>query len=160
MIEKNKSKPDFRPKPRPGFRTNNLENDSTKFTTDKFKNLPKLPLVKASTLGVWYVDAAELEEKVLGREAKKNVEIKNLEEWKGLVEKKKELGERLLAQYARDYESSRGQSGDIKMLIATQRSGTAVDKVSAFSVMIGDNTVANIRSLDVLLGKVLFFLLN
>lgn len=144
--EMNRIKSDSRPK----FAT-----DASKFATEMFKNLPKLPLVKASSLGVWYVDAAELEEKVVGGpDAKKKVEIKNLEEWKALVEKKKEQGEKLLAQYTRDYETSRGQSGDIKMLIATQRSGTAVDKVSAFSVMIGDNTVANIRSLDVLLGMV------
>nr|XP_027122721.1 CCAAT/enhancer-binding protein zeta-like [Coffea arabica] len=152
VTDTNRIKSDSRPKPKPGFQ---LENYGSKFATEKFKNLPKLPLVKASALGVWYVDAAELEEKVLGGpEAKKKVEIKNLEEWKAVVEKKKEQGERLLAQYARDYETSRGQSGDIKMLIATQRSGTAVDKVSAFSVMVGDNTVANIRSLDVLLGMV------
>jgi ribosome biogenesis protein MAK21 len=118
---------------------------------DKFKNLPKLPLVKASSVGVWYMDAAELEEKVIGD---KKVEYRNLEEWKNVVAKKKELGERLLAQFAQDYESSRGQSGDIKMLIATQRSGTATDKVSAFSVMIGDNPIANVKSLDALIGMV------
>lgn len=61
------------------------------------------------------------------------------------MEKKKEMGERLLAQYAMDYESSRGQSGDIKMLLTTLRSGAAADKVSAFSVMIGDNPTANLR---------------
>uniref|UniRef100_A0A5B7B011 Putative CCAAT/enhancer-binding protein zeta n=1 Tax=Davidia involucrata TaxID=16924 RepID=A0A5B7B011_DAVIN len=121
---------------------------------DKFKNLPMLPLVKASLLSVWYVDAAELEEKVIGSEAKTKVEFRNVEEWKSLVAKKKELAERLLAQYAQHYESLRGQSGDIKMLIATQRSGTAADKVSAFSVMVGENPIANLRSLDALLGMV------
>ncbi|KAL6996203.1 auxilin-like clathrin-binding protein required for normal clathrin function [Sarracenia purpurea var. burkii] len=122
---------------------------------DKFKNLSKLPLVKASSLGVWYVDAAELEEKVIGSEAKKNkVEFRDVEEWRRFVAKKKELAGRLLAQYARDFESSRGQSGDVKMLIATQRSGTATDKVSAFSVMVGENPIANMRSLDALLGMV------
>lgn len=118
---------------------------------DKFKNLPKLPLVKASVLGTWYVDAAELEAKVMGNE--KKIEVKNMEEWKKLVQKKRELGERLMAQYAQDYEASRGKSGDIRMLVTTQRSGTAADKVSAFSVMVGDNPVANLRSLDALLGK-------
>ncbi|KAK6124692.1 hypothetical protein DH2020_041547 [Rehmannia glutinosa] len=122
------------------------ENDNS-----KFKNLPKLPLVKASALGVWYNDAAELEEKLIGKD--KKIEVNSAEEWKVLVEKKKELGERLLAQYAQDYLSSRGQHGDIKMLVATQRSGTAADKVSALSVMIGDNAVANLRSVDLLLGN-------
>ncbi|KAM4099639.1 hypothetical protein ACJW30_05G007100 [Castanea mollissima] len=119
---------------------------------DKFKNLPKLPLMKASGLGVWYVDAAELEARVVGEG--KRVEARNVLQWKSVVEKKRELGERLMAQYAKDYEASRGQSGDIKMLAATQRSGTAADKVSAFAVMVGDNPIANLRSLDALLGMV------
>ncbi|XP_057535656.1 protein SLOW WALKER 2 [Amaranthus tricolor] len=132
------------------FTVNN--NDHKSF--EKFKNLPKLPLVKASALGSWQVDQGELEEKVMGAGERKSVDIKNAEEWKNLVEKKKELGERLLAQYTLDYEASRGQSGDIKMLIATQRSGTAADKVSAYSVLIGDNPIANMRSLDALLAMV------
>lgn len=118
---------------------------------DKYKKLPKLPLVKAGNLGVWYVDAKKLEDKVLGGEEKSNskrvVDLKD-------AERKRELGERLLWQYVSDYEGSRGQTGDIKMLAATQRSGTAADKVSAFSVIVGDNPVANLRSLDALLGMV------
>lgn len=90
---------------------------------------------------------------MVGKE-KKKVEARDLNEWKSFVEKKRELGERLMAQYAKDYESSRGQSGDIKMLYATQRSGTVTDKVSAFSVLVGDNPIANLRSLDALLGMV------
>ncbi|XP_063937574.1 protein SLOW WALKER 2 [Daucus carota subsp. sativus] len=128
--------------------------DNKNHTFDKFKNLPKLPLVKASALGVWYVDAAELEDKILGSADKKNVAYKNVDEWKSLVSKKRDLGERLMAQYAQDFEASRGKSGDIKMLTATQRSGTAADKVSAFSVMVGENPVANIKSLDALIGMV------
>ncbi|KAJ8535794.1 hypothetical protein K7X08_034195 [Anisodus acutangulus] len=142
--------PKPQPKPEPAVATN-LWNT----TPGKYKNMPKLPLVKASALAVWYVDAAELENKVIGNERKnKVVEFKNVNEWKVKVEKKKELGERLLVQYAQDYESSRGQSGDIKMLLTTLRSGTAADKISAFSVMIGDNPTANLRSLDALLGMV------
>lgn len=131
-----------------------IANNSDQKFFEKFKNLPKLPLMKASALGTWYEDAGELEEKVMGGGEKKRVEIGNAEEWKNLVKKKKELGERLLAQYTLDYEASRGQSGDIKMLIATQRSGTAADKVSAYSVLIGDNPIANMRSLDALLAMV------
>ncbi|XP_073272083.1 protein SLOW WALKER 2 [Primulina huaijiensis] len=129
-------------------------NSSNLFREDdsRFKNLPKLPLVKANALGVWYNDVAELEEKVIGDN--KRAEFNSVEEWNTLVEKKKELGERLLVQYTRDYDSSRGKSGDIKMLVATQRSGTAADKVSALSVMVGDNPVANLRSIDMILGMV------
>lgn len=83
---------------------------------------------------------------------RKKVEFKNVEEWKELVGKKKEVAERLLAQYVHDYEQSRGQSGDIKMVLATQRSGTVTDKVSAFSVLVGDNPIANIKSVDALIG--------
>lgn len=131
-----------------------VENDGRRGASssfDKFRNLPKLPLVKASALGVWYVDAEEFEAKVVGEKGKK-LEVSNVDEWKAVVEEKRKLGERLMAQYAQDYESSRGQSGDVKMLVATQRSGTAADKVSAFSVMVGDNPIANLRSLDGLIG--------
>lgn len=145
----------FSARPKPAALEVNTTYDNS--YANKFKNLPKLPLVKANALGTWFVDAAELEEKVIGNEGSKKIEVNKLEEWKRLVEKKKDLGERLLAQYVQDYESSRGQNGDIKMLIATQRSGTAADKVSAFSVMVGDNPVANLRSLDALLGKAIPF---
>jgi ribosome biogenesis protein MAK21 len=138
-----------KPKPKPPILA--LDSNEKQKGFDKFKNLPKLPLMKASGLGVWYVDAAELEAKVVGEG--KRAEVRNAEQWKAVVEKKRELGERLMVQYAKDYEASRGQSGDIKMLVATQRSGTATDKVSAFSVMVGDNPIANLRSLDALLGK-------
>lgn len=129
-------------------------NSSNLFREDdsRFKNLPKLPLVKANALGVWYNDTAELEGKVIGYN--KRAEFNSVEEWNTLVEKKKDLGERLLVQYTRDYDSSRGKSGDIKMLVKTQRSGTAADKVSALSVMVGDNPVANLRSIDAILGMV------
>ncbi|TKY64219.1 CCAAT/enhancer-binding protein zeta [Spatholobus suberectus] len=145
--EKRNAKPE--PKP-PVLSLDNGSNKEKGF--NRFRNLPKLPLMKASVLGVWFQDMAELEGKVVGEG--KRVEIRDVEEWKGFVEKKRELGERLMAQYVQDYESSRGQSSDIKMLVSTQRSGTAADKVSAFSVLLGDNPIANLRSLDALLGMV------
>lgn len=103
---------------------------------------------------MWYVEASELEVKVMGNEGVRKIDVKNGDEWKRIVEKKKELGERLLAQYGEDFEKSRGNSGDMKMLVATQRSGTAIDKVSAYSVMVGENAIANVKSLDALLGMV------
>lgn len=140
------------PKPQPKVEPQ-VDNNLWNTTPGKYKNMQKLPLVKPSALTVWHVDAAELEDKVIGSDRKNKIAVfKNADEWKSKVEKKKELGERLLAQYAQDYESSRGQSGDIKMVLTTLRSGTAADKISAFSVMIGDNPTANLRSLDALLG--------
>ncbi|XP_077240901.1 CCAAT-binding factor [Tasmannia lanceolata] len=118
------------------------------------KNLPKLPLIKASLLsGQWYVDAAELESKVFGSEGRK-IEVRDVEDVKRLVIKKKEIAERLLDQYALDYEASRAKSGDMRMVASAQRSGTAVDKVAAFTCMVEDNPVANLRSLDALLAMV------
>ncbi|XP_071716920.1 protein SLOW WALKER 2 [Rutidosis leptorrhynchoides] len=141
------------PQPKPKFHTHFTVDNSKAF--DKYKNLPKLPLMKANSLGVWYSDAEELESKLIGTGSnRKKVEFKNVEEWKELVDKKKEVAERLLAQYVHDYEQSRGHSGDIKMVLATQRSGTVTDKVSAFSVLVGDNPIANIKSVDALIGMV------
>ncbi|XP_038681839.1 CCAAT/enhancer-binding protein zeta [Tripterygium wilfordii] len=132
--------------------------DSKSWKIDKFKDLPKLPLMNASSLGVWHQDAVELESKVLGEGTERlklgEVAQRGVGGWQGMVEKKREVAERLMAQYVLDYEMGRGKSGDVKMLIATQRSGTAADKVSAFSVLVGDNPVANLRSLDALLGMV------
>lgn len=158
------TKSNQRPKPKPPVLSIDDSNKSNRFSRDpdKFKNLPALPLVKASALSVWYEDESELE-KLFGEEGKgkKAVNVKNVEELKRLVEKKMELGERLMWQYAKDYELSKGKSGDMKMVLASQRSGTAADKVSAFSFVVADNPVANLKSLDGLLGifSSLFFLL-
>ncbi|KAK5792452.1 protein SLOW WALKER 2 [Gossypium arboreum] len=148
-----------RPKPnKPPVLSLDDSNKSNRFSRDpdKFKNLPALPLVKASALSLWYEDESELEKKLFGEEGKgkKAVNVRNVEELKRLVEKKMELGERLMWQYAKDYELSKGKSGDMKMVLASQRSGTAADKVSAFSFVVADNPVANLKSLDGLLGLV------
>ncbi|MBA0869976.1 hypothetical protein Goshw_006001 [Gossypium schwendimanii] len=147
-----------RPKPKPPALSLDDSNKSNRFSRDpdKFKNLPALPLVKASALSAWYEDESELEKKLFGEEGKgkKAVNARNVEELERLVEKKMELGERLMWQYAKDYELSKGKSGDMKMVLASQRSGTAADKVSAFSFVVADNPVANLKSLDGLLGLV------
>ncbi|XWS12200.1 hypothetical protein CRYUN_Cryun37aG0069600 [Craigia yunnanensis] len=158
LIKTPKTTKDQSPKPKPTVLSleDNNKNNSFFREPDKFKNLPALPLVKTSALSVWYEDELELEKKVFGeeRKGKKVVEVRNVEEWKRLVEKKRELGERLMWQYAKDYELSKGTSGDMKMVLASQRSGTAADKVSAFSFVVGDNPVANLKSIDGLLGLV------
>ncbi|CAB4302711.1 unnamed protein product [Prunus armeniaca] len=149
---KSNEKPDSS---KPKLTLSSLEDNTNKEKAknfEKFKNLPKLPLIAASNLGVWYEEAEELERKVLANG--KKAEVRNAEEWKSVVAKKRELGERLMVQYVADYESSKGKSGDIKLLLTTQRSGTASDKISAFSVLVGDNPIANMRSLDALIGMV------
>lgn len=139
------SKPKPKPKPHPLqiYPFENAKDD---------KILPKLPLMKASLLsGYWYNDADDLEGKVLGPEGKKKVPALGIEELKRLVAKKKEIAERLLRQYTRDYDSSRRKRGDMKLLEVTARSGTSADKVSAFTCLVEDNPIANMRSLDAIL---------
>ncbi|KAI4387338.1 hypothetical protein MLD38_005178 [Melastoma candidum] len=123
------------------------------FPNKPSKDMPKLPLVKSSSLSSWYADATELEGKVLAGQGR-GKEARDEEGWEAVVEEKRKLGERLLWQYVREYEESRGKGGDMKMLQATQRSGTAADKVSAYSVAVGDNPLANVRALDGILGMV------
>ncbi|XP_010415991.1 PREDICTED: CCAAT/enhancer-binding protein zeta-like [Camelina sativa] len=148
------AKQTIQPKPKPGFLS--IEDDTTGVKAkrfDEFKGLPKLPLVKASLLSSeWYNDAAELEEKVFGGRSK--VAVANKEDFNGVVEKKRELGERLMWQYAEDFVTSKGKGGDMKMVMSAQKSGTVADKITAFEIMVGENPIANMRSLDALLGMV------
>ncbi|CAD5194896.1 unnamed protein product [Musa acuminata subsp. malaccensis] len=137
------------PKPHP------LQIDPFVKTSHEKKGRPEVPLMKASSLsGHWYLDAEELEAKVLGPDGSKKVTNLGIGEFKKLVEKKKEVAERLLAQYTEDYGSSRRKSGDMRLLEVTARSGTSSDKVSAFTCLVEDNPIANIRSLDALLSMV------
>ncbi|KAL6137378.1 hypothetical protein ACLB2K_062670 [Fragaria x ananassa] len=142
------SKPNLSKPTKPPFPDINTNNDKAK----SFENLPKLPLISAVNIGVWYEEAEELEGKVAVK--MKRVEARNEREWSVEVGKKRKLAERLMAQYTVDYEASKGKSGDIKLLLTTQRSGTASDKISAFSVLVGDDPIANLRSLDALSGMV------
>lgn len=144
------SKTKTKPRPHP-LQINPFENAKDD------KNLPKLPLIKASLLlGHWYDDADDLEGKVLGAEGRKKVPALGIEELKRLVAKKKEIAERLLRQYTLDYDSSRRKSGDMRLLEVTARSGTSADKVSAFTCLVEDNPIANMRSLDGLLCESTF----
>ncbi|KAJ6825990.1 CCAAT/enhancer-binding protein zeta [Iris pallida] len=120
------------------------------------KDPPKqLPLMKAGSLsGQWYADADELDRKVLGEEGGRGPGAKGVEEAKALAGRKRELGVRLMEQYTREYEATRRKSGDMRLLETTARSGTSADKVSAFTCLVEDNPIANLRSLDGLLTMV------
>ncbi|XP_020088571.1 CCAAT/enhancer-binding protein zeta isoform X2 [Ananas comosus] len=142
-------KPKQKPKPHP------LQIDP--FDHEDKKRLPTYPLMKASSLsGQWYADAEEVEARVLGQEVrtKASAAAMGIEVMKGLVARKKEVAERLMRQYAGEYEQSRRKSGDMKLLEVTARSGTSADKVSAFTCLVEDNPIANLRSLDALLSMV------
>ncbi|XP_072984339.1 protein SLOW WALKER 2 [Typha latifolia] len=142
---------DSKPKPKP----HPLQIDPFERPSDDKKASQKYPLMKATALsGQWYVDAEEMEEKVLGPEGRKKVAALGIDELKRLAARKKEVAERLMEQYALDYEASRRKKGDMRLLEMTARSGTSADKVSAFTCLVEDNPIANLRSLDALLSMV------
>uniref|UniRef100_A0A1J3K4C8 CCAAT/enhancer-binding protein zeta n=1 Tax=Noccaea caerulescens TaxID=107243 RepID=A0A1J3K4C8_NOCCA len=145
--------------PKPRTDVLSIDDETTGYKAkrfDKFRTLPKLPLVKASLLSSeWYNDAHELEEKVFGGgDHRKAAAATNKEDLKSVAEKKRELGERLMWQYAEDFVTSTAKTGDLKMVISAQKSGTMADKITAFEIMVGENPIANMRSLDALLGMV------
>ncbi|XP_020198114.1 protein SLOW WALKER 2 [Aegilops tauschii subsp. strangulata] len=124
---------------------------TTSATTSATTNYP---LVKAGALsGQWYADAAELEARVLG-DRKHAAPAVGLQEMQRMVERKRELAEKLMAQYSREYDSVRRGTGDLKLLEMSAKSGTSADKVSAFTCLVEDNPIANMRALDSLLGMV------
>ncbi|CAA6670571.1 unnamed protein product [Spirodela intermedia] len=82
------------------------------------------------------------------------IPVMGLEELKRLVERKKDLAERLMAQYAEDYEARTRRHGDWHLVRMAAKSGTTNDKVTALATLVGDNPVANLKSLDILLGLV------
>jgi ribosome biogenesis protein MAK21 len=111
------------------------------------------PLMKATALsGQWYADAGELEASVLG--ARKQVlPSVGLQEMQRISEGKRQLAEKLMAQYTVEYDMVKRGSGDLKLLEISAKSGTSADKVSAFTCLIEDNPIANMRALDSLLGE-------
>ncbi|CAN6162295.1 unnamed protein product [Urochloa humidicola] len=112
------------------------------------------PLIKAAALsGQWYTDADELEARVLGGRKQAPPAV-GLQEMQRMVERKRELAEKLMAQYSREYDTVRRGQGGLKLVEVSAKSGTSADKVSAFTCLIDDNPIANMRALDSLLGMV------
>ncbi|XP_031499827.1 protein SLOW WALKER 2 [Nymphaea colorata] len=146
---KNKSSSNF--KTMPGTKSSEVHRDASTKTVKE-----KLPLMGASLLSqYWYDDLAKLEPQVLGSVSGKKVSEMGGDQWSALVQKKTEVAKQLMEQYSQDYELTRAKSSDMRMAAAAQRSGTAADKVAAFTVLIQDNPIANLRSLDALLAMVM-----
>ncbi|XP_058108729.1 protein SLOW WALKER 2 [Magnolia sinica] len=119
------------------------------------QDLPKLPLMKAvRELGCWYVDEAELESKVLGNGGSGGSTKLDVEKVRRLAEEKRRVGERLLVQYANEYEKVSMKDGEMRMAKDMQKKGTAVDKVVASTTIVTANPIANLRSVDALLALV------
>ncbi|XP_078443907.1 CCAAT-binding factor isoform X2 [Wolffia australiana] len=138
-----------KPKNNPLDRIDLFDGDSKMLVKGK-----KLALMMAtSPLGSWYEESSELEAR-LGKEV--NLTAKSsmgLDEVKRVVESKKELARRLMMQYAEDYEA-RTRQGEWNLVRTAAKSGTTNDKVAALATLVGDNPVANLKSLDILLGLV------
>ncbi|CAN6210434.1 unnamed protein product [Urochloa humidicola] len=112
------------------------------------------PLMKAAALsGQWYTDADELEARVLGGRKQAPPAV-GLQEMQRMVERKRELAEKLMEQYSREYDTVRRGHGDLKLLEISAKSGTSTDKVTAFTCLVDDNPIANMRALDSLLCMV------
>ncbi|TKW32699.1 hypothetical protein SEVIR_2G184700v4 [Setaria viridis] len=140
--------------PKPSKKPHPLELHGPLTTTKPGAVTTNYPLMKAAALsGQWYTDADELEAKVLGGR-KQTPPAVGLQEMQRIVEQKRELAEKLMAQYAREYDTVRRGHGDLKLLEISAKSGTSADKVSAFTCLVEDNPIANMRALDSLLGMV------
>ncbi|ERN00655.1 CCAAT/enhancer-binding protein zeta [Amborella trichopoda] len=147
----NFSKKDKKPNGIRAFGEKSNRNNETVISREAMPPIKnKLPLMKPSSLsGQWYVDASKLESKIV----KEGVGIgtKPSDE---LVKEKWEVGGRLMGQYVAEYEQASQKSGDMRMVATAQRSGTGADKVAAFTVLIQDNPIANMRAVDSLLAMV------
>lgn len=73
-------------------------------------------------------------------------------EWEETVSKKKKEAEELMEKAVTEYERSRSKNSETRWLMTARRSGTLADKVAAMTVMLQDNPVLNLRTLDALLG--------
>ncbi|WVZ66608.1 hypothetical protein U9M48_015800 [Paspalum notatum var. saurae] len=140
--------------PRPTKKPHPLELHDPHTATKPGAATTNYPLMKAAALsGQWFTDADELEAKVLGGRKQVPPPV-GLLEMKGVVERKRELAEKLMDQYSREYDMVRRGHGDLKLLEISAKSGTSSDKVSAFTCLVEDNPIANMRALDSLLGMV------
>lgn len=69
---------------------------------------------------------------------------------------KRKEAEQLMEKAVADYEKSRSKDSDTRWLMTARRSGTSSDKVAAMTVMLQDNPMLNLRTLDALLGRARF----
>lgn len=69
---------------------------------------------------------------------------------------KRKEAEQLMEKAVSDYEKSRSKDSDTRWLMTARRSGTSSDKVAAMTVMLQDNPMLNLRTLDALVGRVGF----
>eukprot|EP00252_Welwitschia_mirabilis_P019006 TRINITY_DN4287_c0_g1_i1.p1 TRINITY_DN4287_c0_g1~~TRINITY_DN4287_c0_g1_i1.p1 ORF type:complete len:1060 (-),score=290.87 TRINITY_DN4287_c0_g1_i1:464-3643(-) len=115
---------------------------------------PQLPLMKPNTLSnPWYLDAQDLESKfVKGVTAMPGVSSKL--EWSSVVENKRKLAEKLMQQYVSHYNNLKRKNADLRMVAAAEKSGTTADKVAATIVLLQDNPIANLKTLDTTLGMI------
>ncbi|EFJ10114.1 hypothetical protein SELMODRAFT_427445 [Selaginella moellendorffii] len=95
----------------------------------------------------WYETAAGISSAIQFVEPEKEVAD-------GFVQLKRKEAEALLQLVAVEFERSRRNSSDMRMIQSARRSGTSGDKVAAMTILIQENPVANLQTLDSLLAMV------
>ena len=120
------------------------------FEVSEKKVKERFPLMKAATpMGLWYEESSELEARLTENSGQK-MRARGLEEVKRVAEV-------LMAQFTEDYETRTKKHGDWQLVRTAAKSGTTNDKVTALATLVGDNPVANLKSLDILLGIIFAF---
>ncbi|KAJ7262332.1 hypothetical protein O6H91_Y405900 [Diphasiastrum complanatum] len=71
-----------------------------------------------------------------------------------VFEKKRQEGQHLLNRLMQDYQNHHNKDSANRFLLTARRAGTSADKVAAMTVMIQGNPLANLSTLDTLLGFV------
>ncbi|XP_024383278.1 protein SLOW WALKER 2 [Physcomitrium patens] len=131
-----------------------VEGDSKSNDTKKVVSLDKSLVKSLQSASLWYegVTAA-----VANPKAKAATDVSAGEiptEGEEFFESKRKEAEELMEKAVSDYEKSRSKDSDTRWLMTARRSGTSSDKVAAMTVMLQDNPMLNLRTLDALIGMV------
>ena len=128
------------------------KNDISAAASKKVVSLDRSLAKSFQTAALWYegVAAAAANPKA---KASKDVSTAEGDEFS---ENKRKEAEQLMEKAVADYEKSRFKDSDTRWLMTARRSGTSSDKVAAMTVMLQDNPMLNLRTLDALIGRVGF----
>ena len=99
----------------------------------------------------WFEALESLLESVRNNEKRDQKSVGG-EEWNELVNKAQRKGEEFMEKAAIEYEKLRGKDSDMRWLMIARKTGTTADKVAALTVLLQDDPIANLKSLDSLLG--------
>ena len=148
----NKKKPN---KNEPSLNGNSAEEESTlEYEKDSSSKADSKIFSKIRSLlksSPWFEALESLLESVRNNE-KRGPKSVGGEEWNELVNKAQRKGEEFMEKAAIEYEKLRGKDSDMRWLMIARKTGTTADKVAALTVLLQDDPIANLKSLDSLLG--------